>query len=157
MSENPIAWSFNNTPVDSRVKKSIIIRLTASGLMIIAGAAIYLTSRSDIIFLDWIPQPIVKILRHYSFDDTSALGRFAIYSLPDGLWYGSLLIYQSSFVYRSKASKSIFRFSIALPFILEILQIHEIVPGTFDPLDLLAYLITLTIFMFFTIRHHGEK
>lgn len=139
------------------MNKALIIRLVTAGLMIIVGAIIYIISRNDIIFLDWIPHTIIEKMRHYSLTNTSFSGYFIIYCLPDGLWYGALLVYQSSFLSKSKASRGIYLTSIILPFILELLQIYKDVPGTFDPLDLLVYFLTLTIFILFSNNRHVKE
>lgn len=46
---------------------------------------------------------------------------FVVYCLPDGLWYGALLIFQSVFLGKSFVSKSIDWFSTILPFVWEML------------------------------------
>lgn len=122
--------------------------------MIISGAIIYLIARHDIIFLRWIPASVINSFQEYNFDDKTAFGYIIVYCLPDGLWYGALLLLQSTLIGKSYASKVIYRISIALPFVWEILQIHNAVPGTFDPLDLCMYLVILFLFISLIQKNH---
>ncbi len=130
-----------------------VMRLATAGLMIIVGAAIYIISRHDIIFFDWMLSSLIDNLGGFEIKELSLPVYFTVYCLPDGLWYGALLLFQYTFLDKSTISRYIYQFSISLPFAWELLQIHENVPGTFDPLDLLAYLLTLLIFKFFKNRH----
>lgn len=132
------------------LKKFIIIRLVAAGLMIIAGAIIYLISRHDIIFFRWLPASIIAAFEEYSIASSSPLGYFIVYCLPDGLWYGALLLVQSTLTGETFTSRIIYWISIALPFIWEIMQTHRAIPGTFDPLDLCVYFLIATIFITFS-------
>lgn len=140
------------TFLECQSSKSSIKRLATAGLLVILGTGIYITSRQDIIFFDWIPDTVLEAFDGLNLTEKSPLGYFVVYCLPDGLWYGALLISQSAFVGKGLISRGIFLLSIILPFAWELLQIHSYVPGTFDPLDLLAYLLTLLIFTLFSIR-----
>lgn len=139
------------------MKKRIIIRLVSAGLMIIVGTNIYIISRHDIIFFKWIPASIIDAMRSSFLNSLPRLSDFVVYSLPDGLWYGALLLFQSVFLDNTHISKSIYWFSIILPFIWEILQIRDHVPGTFDPMDLLVYFFVITIFLIFSYNRHAQK
>ena len=140
--------------VDHRHLRHIIIRLVVANLMVISGAGIYITARHYIIFFRWIPASVINSFQEYTINDSSPLGYLIVYCLPDGLWYGALLLLQSTLIGRSYASKVIYRISIALPFVWEILQIHNAVPGTFDPLDLCTYLVILFLFISFIQKNH---
>lgn len=138
------------------VNKHQVIRLAMAGLMIIVGAAIYIISRHDIIFFDWMPSSLIENKGGLEVKELSLPVYFTVYCLPDGLWYGSLLLFQYTFLDKTSISIYLFQISILLPFVWELLQIYDDVPGTFDPLDLLAYLLTLLIFKIFTNRHVQE-
>ncbi len=125
----------------------LIIRLVISGLMIIIGTIIYITSRSDIIFFKWIPESLINIFRCNIINSNSKLGYLIVYCFPDGLWYGALLLVQRTFLSKSCKSRSIYWISITLPFILELIQIHTSIPGTFDPLDIGVYFIIAIFFI----------
>lgn len=137
------------------LKYTLFIRLVSAGLMIITGTIIYIIARSrDIIFFNWIPTSIIEVFRDCSIDVNSLAGYFIVYCLPDGLWYGALLLLQSALLDKSIISKSIYRISIILPFVWEILQIRKDVPGTFDPMDLMAYFFIIILFITFSNNHH---
>lgn len=131
------------------IKHIVIIRLAIACLMITLGALIYIITRHEIIFFQWIPSSLITALKSYSFDDSSLAGYFIVYCLPDGLWYGALLLMQSLLLEKSIMSKIVFSISLILPFVWEILQICDNVPGTFDPFDLLVYLVVALLFLYY--------
>lgn len=124
--------------------------------MLSVGAVIYIISRNDIIFFDWIPCSFFEKLKFLALDDTSMLGYFVVYCLPDGLWYGALLVFQSIFLGKGFVSRCLYWISIILPFVWEVLQIREDVSGTFDAMDLLVYFLTLTIFIIFSHNRYEQ-
>lgn len=128
-------------------KNVLIMKLASACLMIITGAIIYIISRQNILFFNWIPISVIEALRNCSINDSSWGGYFIVYCLPDGLWYGALLLLQSTLLGKSIMSRIIYWISLALPFIWEVLQIHKDIPGTFDPMDLCVYFFTLILFI----------
>jgi len=137
-----------------RNNRYTIIRLVAANLMIIIGTIIYITSRHDIIFFRWIPISIIDTFREYSIESHTFLGYLIVYCIPDGLWYGALLLIQRTLMVKSFISRSMFWISAALPFIWEVLQILDPIPGTFDPMDLCIYSIILLFFMTIKYKLH---
>lgn len=129
------------------VNKSRFIRLFSACLMLIFGAWIYIISRNDIIFMDLMPPEMIEILKITSINTSSYLGYFISFCLPDGLWYGALLLFQDSIAIKSSDSKTVFWASAVLPFVLELLQCVKFVPGTFDIFDLMTYTIVLAIYL----------
>ena len=129
------------------MNKSRLIRLFSACLMLVFGAWIYIISRNDIIFMDLMPPEFIEILKITSINTSSYLGYFLSYCLPDGLWYGALLLFQDSIAIKSPDSKTIFWTSAGLPFALELLQYVKIEPGTFDLFDLMTYFIVLAIYL----------
>lgn len=124
--------------------------------MIVIGSIIYIVFRHDIIFLQWISQPsYTEEVKHFTTTNNNHLLYFVIYCLPDGLWYGALLIFQSAFHNETTISKYIFWFSVCLPFVWEVLQINSGISGTFDSMDLLAYVLVLSLFLFYKYHNHG--
>lgn len=115
--------------------------------MLIFGAWIYIISRNNIVFVDLMPPELIELLKITDINTSSYLGYFISYCLPDGLWYGALLLFQDAIAIESPDSKTVFRASAALPFILELLQCVKIVPGTFDLFDLMTYAIVLAIYL----------
>lgn len=70
-------------------------------------------------------------------------------SLPDALWYGSLLILQPRLKFRTPFFKGqlLTLAAISLPFIHEFLQYSSLVPGTGCYYDLLSYSVILLIYL----------
>lgn len=109
---------------------------------LVTGTVIYLLFRKDIMFMSWVGVEG----RHVDVSD-SVFREWVVYSLPDGLWYMALLLAELEFTQR-RCALSIVLFAIAVifPFVLEILQLTNIIPGTFDWLDIATYCLTLIIF-----------
>lgn len=123
--------------------KNILIAV----LSIIWGSVIYITSRQNIIVLDYLNAPILFnfIEIDVPYNDNLFLYCY-LFCLPDALWYFALLLlqvqyYRRDFIY----SRIILYISILLPFILEILQLRNIISGTFDMMDILFYILILII------------
>lgn len=111
---------------------------------LVIGAGIYAFFRMDIIFLNYFGDPFstIKIL----LKDT-ILSNIFRYCLPDALWYGALLLIQNKIASKHIISKILFYISVCLPFILEALQYYHVIPGTFDIIDIIIYLLTLILFL----------
>ena len=96
-------------------------------------------------------QQALKVLREGGiivYPTDTVWGYWLVYCLPDGLWYLALLLVQQQMVYaKSVVSRAIFAAAIALPFVLEGLQAARLIPGTFDYMDILTYLLTLILFI----------
>lgn len=127
-------------------------------LLLFIGVLIYALFRPDVIFLKPLwnilsknPHPIIN-----NIDDT-IFGKLLIYSFPDALWYAALLIIQKKVLRNSLLSKIIYGFSIALPFILEILQGLHLINGTFDWIDILCYLATLILVLLIPSIYHNAS
>ena len=118
-----------------------LLKMACSLLLLLAGSAIYVLFRHDIIFVEMLPFSVPRI----ETDSSCRLTQFAIYSLPDALWYAALLMFMSAFADGRCLNRHILRFAIVLPFGLEAGQYLHIISGTFDIIDILSYLITLTI------------
>ena len=112
---------------------------------LVVGALLYALCRTDIWFVD--SMHLNKIGAWHLPTDT-VWGYWLVYCLPDGLWYLALLLVQQQMVYaKSVVSRAIFAAAIALPFVLEGLQAARLIPGTFDYMDILTYLLTLILFI----------
>lgn len=127
---------------------STTIRDTISALILLfAGGGIYLIYRQDIAGLQFIDNETLEMIK----GDPSPLyrsftGRWVLYTLPDMLWYASLLLLQTtSAPTGSRLSRLILTISVMLPFIWEGGQSLGIIAGTFDIIDCAGYLLTLII------------
>lgn len=119
-------------------------------LLLMAGAAIYLTCRHDIIFISMINTEILNTIRIEIKSDNLFMYLLR-YCLPDGLWYASLLTTQ--LVIDSKIYIYMFLVVSSTPFVLELMQYFHFMPGTFDWLDIITYLLTLIIFILCVKKH----
>lgn len=121
-------------------------RLILSNLLLIIGLLIYLIWRPEGIFGGYFTSISVKI-------QTLELPDWLIGSLPDAMWYASLLCYQSNIFDRHNGKWNIFISVVALglPFIHEVSQKMKIFPGTFDMIDLIFYLIVASIYLIICI------
>lgn len=118
-------------------------------IMLVLGGCIYLFFRKEVIFTSWIPDVWLHAMPNYcdKIDSNSLLGRIFLYSLPDGLWYGSLLLVDLLLRSNTSYSRVITLLTISLPFIFELLQLCHIMRGTFDWIDITIYLLTLYTFL----------
>lgn len=108
-------------------------------LLIIAGALVYVLFREPVFFT-------------HAFVDESALPVISLpdnvwnyalrYLLPDALWCSALLIYAETI--QNSVVKWI---AVSIPFVMELAQMSECVPGTFDIVDLTIYIILTIIFL----------
>lgn len=111
---------------------------------LVIGTSIYAFFRVNIIFLNYFGDPFIPI--KILLKDTFLYNIFR-YNLPDALWYGALLLIQNNIASKHVISKLLFYISVSLPFLLEILQYYRVIPGTFDILDIIIYLLTLILFL----------
>lgn len=120
--------------------------------MLTLGGAIYLFFREPVLFTSWIPSIWWAEIPHYGhlINAESFMGGFFLYSLADALWYGSLLIIEYQLRSNTLFSRIMILTTVTLPFVYEVLQRIGFVSGTFDWNDILAYLLTLLIFILCT-------
>lgn len=118
-------------------------KLIVPFVCLLIGAMIYVFFRKGIVFLSWVGLEG----RHVDVSG-SAFCEWIVYSLPDGLWYMSLLWVEMTFTQHSNTlSVIVFYLAVTFPFVLEFLQHTHIVPGTFDWFDVATYCLTLIIFV----------
>ena len=135
---------------NSKIKKALYFIFNVF-LPTLVGGLIYVLYRSDnILFFEWINffglLDCVIEARSFFNNNDLLISNFLTQNLPDGLWIYSftsclLLIWGD----KNTLNKYIYFFvPIALSIVSELCQLFHILPGTFDLLDILAYL-------FFTI------
>ena len=110
---------------------------------LLIGGIIYICFRNDnIIFFSWLRYLNINY-SHFQqiYIEKNIISSYIIYSLPNGLWVLTGLFLLKIFLINSilKFYSIIF---ILLSIFIEIGQLFEIIPGTFDVLDL------FTIFIF---------
>lgn len=108
-------------------------------LCLIVGALVYVVFRNDVLFLKLLGiQADVEVNIA-----PSLLSQFILYNLSDALWALSLMLFLST------QTNRVVRFcGLMLPTVMESMQAFRIVPGVFDFVDLLIYiLIAITFYI----------
>ena len=118
--------------------------LTGTSLFLI-GCGIYAVFRQNVIFLQKFQHSI--ILQQIKIDvpyDGSFFKYFFLFILPDMLWYSALLLIMIGLHQAgSYISRITLLIAVVSPFVFEVLQYYHCIAGTFDILDVLAYLLIL--------------
>lgn len=132
----------------------ILRNVITAGILIIAGSIVYLFFRPNIILFnklgvtDFLSGIQIEVNVSQNF-----FVYFLMYCLSDVLWYVALLILASTFYVKEVlVSKILFATMVLMPFVLELLQLARLLPGTFDWYDIVFYCITLIIFVLLWIR-----
>jgi len=117
--------------------------------LFLIGCSIYVVFRQNIILLQKFQHSF--ILRHIKITlpyNGNPFRYFLLYVFPDMLWYSALLFVMIG-LHQTKnyMSRIVLLIAIFSSFVLEILQHFHCIAGTFDILDILAYLLTLLIFL----------
>lgn len=73
-----------------------------------------------------------------------------------GMRNACLNMFVSMFMQESRGSMIVFGIAVVLPFALEILQCLQLIPGTFDWLDVATYIIVLITFVLCERRHFSD-
>lgn len=117
-----------------------------SVILLTIGTLIYLIKREDsLLVFNWLREfnldIYIDFIRH-KFSNLEMLNsNFVIYSLPGGLWMMSFALFFNIVWKIEDIQKYIWMFFAMLPAVgSEILQYLGMISGTFDMLDLLAYL-----------------
>lgn len=117
--------------------------MTLAGFLLVLGLLIYIIWRPKGLVFGNLLKEIIPLSLDY------IPSKWIIGSLPDALWYGALLSMQPSYPLSSlsKVGKCLFVSAIAVGPLHEILQGLDVFPGTFCPIDLAMYTLTLIIFL----------
>ena len=138
-----------------------ILTVVIGVLSLLVGGSLYLLYRPDTLVMF----EVCKNLGIYDFiislrpQDT--INSWMVYSLPDGLWLLAYILLMAA-LWNFDVRKSL-RASFPLAFIAigsELLQIPHLIPGVFDWMDLLCYVMACIIgFIYITIinNHLNHK
>lgn len=123
----------------------------AAIILLLAGTTVYILFRDGVAIVEWARQwlGIGTTLRI----EQRTLHYFVAYCLSDALWYAALLLTQRALLDTSR--QSLFHLSVALPYLLETAQWLNIMPGTFDWLDIATY--TIIAIPFIVTTHSNER
>jgi hypothetical protein len=109
-------------------------------LSLIGGGSMYILFRnSDLIVFEWIDKPrfLHELYSGASFIEQPILS-VLMYSVPDGLWLlAGILLIRALWLRDRKWCGIYVRFFCAIAVLSEILQLVEIIPGTFDIFDVM--------------------
>jgi len=127
-----------------------IIKIIVLSLPVILGGLIYLIFRNEsLIMFSWIEYLSMsnEINTIQNFRNIISFPKWFIYSLPDGLWIFSYTAISLEVWKHSINNQNIFWiFSIPVIAVLsEFLQLSKIIPGTFDPADLIFYFLGIIL------------
>ena len=135
-------------------KNTYHLLLVIAFLFITCGGFIYLAFRPKSLLLFqlvdtlYLTEWIDKIRNAFS---TISIPDFVVYSLPAGLWTASYLLIM---YYTTRRCKRDTRLKLSLPLpvsavVLEIAQYFSLCAGTFDFIDLICYLVPITLFIIY--------
>lgn len=124
---------------------------TISFILLIIGGIIYILYRPHSLYMFVFLKKIglENILSQLAFPN-NGLTFFCVYSLPNGLWLVSAILL-FSVLWRDSTQLFLFytiSFS-SISIFFELLQIWNVVPGTFDLIDLLVLLMSMSVGIFF--------
>ena len=119
----------------SRIRLTYII---ASFLVFLGGITIYVFFRNhNVLLFQFFPKPAVLDLLHFPVRIDNVLVSLFLYNLPDGLWFLSGLLLIRAVWFTDFKWRALYACLFGLVAVsMEISQIFDSVPGTFDLLDI---------------------
>jgi len=108
----------------------------------LCGVAIYAFFRNidNMMLFQYFPQPSFLATPHIQIGTDMMLGYLFVFNLLHGLWcLSALLVIRGVWLTNPKWRAIYGSIFIAAASILEIVQVNENIPGTFDMLDLASY------------------
>ena len=128
------------------------ILIALSILLLVVGGMIYLLCRPETILLNRLVQAIgqgywLETPRAYMHEHIHCA--VWIYSLPAGLWAASYVVMVHTFS-EGLTARSRLGYAAVMPLLgvlSELFQWCGIVPGTFDPLDILCYITPYLLYL----------
>ena len=134
------------------MERSIHLPVSLSSLSLLIAGSIYILFRTEsLILFEWFQwlqlMPAMAELRTFSMPWASQLPEWVVFSLPDGLWLLSFLLFVRV-VWADASKRAMWVWSgvgMTISFGHELAQALGVVPGTFDWVDLLAYLVASAV------------
>ena len=132
-------------------KKTETIWIVLSLLLLFMGGLIYLKFRPhSLVMFSWLRKlRLESCFQTASFNTESKIQSFCVYSLPNGLWSLSAIIF---FGLIWKGAKRLFLlYSVTFSLgniVFEFLQLFRVIPGTFDMADVIVLLVSLVVGIF---------
>jgi hypothetical protein len=102
------------------------------------GILLYATVRNtNLVIYEWLGKPGFITLFSIPARIKTTIHPIVLYNLPDGLWFLSgVLLIRSLWMTEKKWCIRYLAIFYLLAFVLEMLQLHKNIPGTFDGVDL---------------------
>lgn len=126
-------------------------------LSFVTAFAVYLFSRpSNLLFYQWIPRKVAEVFININNAYSLNLPDWIVYNSVDGLWLFSFFLLSYP-IWGKDENKMMILFAIVMFLAAcgwEILQLFQIISGSFDVLDIVAYSIALITYI---IIHNYEK
>ena len=114
-------------------------------LLILIGTGIYYFFRAPIIAFSKFR---IASGEYIACNTNHPLVYFAVYCLPDALWYLSLLLVQTLFLKeKGWLNRFLVGVAVSLPFLWEVGQYFGGLSGTFDWVDIITSCFTLILFL----------
>ncbi len=127
----------------------------AMGFLLIGGI-IYLLSRPTTLILFRVPHLLgwSNTIERLRESMSISLPEWVVFNLPDALWAGAYIMTIDSVTQKSSTQVRLVSASIVptIGVVSEFLQAFSLLPGTFDPLDLLSYATPYIIYILITLR-----
>lgn len=110
-----------------------------SSIFLLTGISVYLLFRNtDVLLFEWFEN--IRWLNRIYFPlntKSNAMLSFLVYTVPDGLWFLSgVFLIRSIWLMNIRYSKLYVSIFFIMAVLFEFSQVFEIIPGTFDVLDL---------------------
>jgi len=123
------------------MKRTRLLYGLMSSLTLLAGIVIYLLFRdlNNIVLFSWIPRPALLETVLVPLQP-SVSANFLRYHLPDILWFVSAILFlRFLWFYKAREQAAYIVCFYGIGLVLEVGQLSEKIPGTFDWLDLLFF------------------
>lgn len=134
-------------------KSSIhIVLILAACILYIMAIYIYLSNRDEEMLLySWLGINVNGGCLEYVRIHSIQLPAWAKYNLPDGLWMLSYLLFIEGIWCVDNRIKMLFCAPVTVfACVMELLQYEKIIPGTGDMIDILAYIIAISLYLLTT-------
>jgi len=133
----------NTSPINqASLKKIRVIYGFVAFVAFLGGVAIYAFFRdiNDMVLFQYFPKPLFLTLPKIPFGTDTVWGYLFVFNLPHGLWALSALLVIRAIWLIDKKWRAIYGgIFIAVASFIEITQMSENMPGTFDVLDIASY------------------
>jgi len=128
----------NKNIINTTVSRLVIVYCITAFMVFLFGLTIYILFRNNnVVLFQYFQKPLFLSMLPFSVKANNIWMSMFLYNLPDGLWFLSgLLIIRAVWLTNIKWRAIYCGIFALIALSLEVLQISEGVPGTFDFLDI---------------------